>query len=115
MISKRRRAIGVGLLAFLLIGAAAPAAAVLVANSCCPGMAAADRSEVPPTRCQWMIATSCCDESTLAGSILSLVPAPGAERTLAATPPPLLQHPLRLPAAVPDPRMAALAKTVLLF
>ena len=110
---KWRRVAGAGLLALLLAGLAAPAAAALASDSCCPGMAAADRSDPVPTRCQWMAPTSCCDESTLVGSAGTFAPVPPVTCLLAVVAPPLQRNSVRLPAAVPNPQAAALATIVL--
>jgi len=108
-----RRVAGAGLLALLLAGVAVPAAAAFASDSCCPGMAAAERDGASPARCQWITATSCCDEGAVVGSAGAFAPMPPAACAPAAVQPPLLRHPLRLPAAFPNPQMAALATIVL--
>lgn len=113
MMAKWRSVAAVGLLAFLLAGVAAPAAAALAQDSCCQGMAAADRGDSSPARCQWITATSCCNESAWIGPNGAFAPAPRAACALVAVQPPLQRHSLRLPAAVPNPQTAALATIVL--
>lgn len=110
--AKWRRVAGAGLLALLLAGVAAPAAAVLASDPCCHGMAA-ERGDASPTRCQWITATSWCDEATWVGPAGSLAPAPRTACALADVQPPLQRHPIRLPAPAPNPQAAALATIVL--
>lgn len=115
MMSRWRKAAGVGLLLLMVGGLAAPAAAALSSShSCCAGMATdAGGQDEGPARCQWMTPTSCCDAAALAGAAAAFAPMPPAA-CLQTTLPRIPQlHWIRPPVAAPTAQAAALSTIVL--
>jgi hypothetical protein len=79
MIRSRRRS-GLLVLALMLLGIAASAAAVLASGDCCAGMPASHASSDPAVPCHSVAPTSCCEPGAIAR-----IPMPQGAPVLAAS------------------------------
>jgi len=93
--SQWRRRAGLVLLLLIAVGSLAPAASALgLADPCC---AALQGAAEPPARCQWILATSLCDEGAVVGD------APPFAAPAVAPAPAIAPWPAELAPGIPMP------------